>query len=260
MTKPLILLTNDDGINAPGLRILAEETAKIGDVVVIAPESERSAVGHGITLNRPLRAARVHRGKRLFGYAVDGTPADCVKLAVKSLLARRPDLVVSGINPGPNAGINVIYSGTVSAAVEAAIMGLPALAVSLDSFTAAEFVPAARVARCLAEVVLQRGLPPGVLLNCNVPALPLEKIKGIKITRQGTAGYREVIEKRVDPRGRDYFWLGGDLEFTREGDGTDSRALAGGWVSVTPLRYDLTDGDALKVLEGWGIANLLPEC
>ncbi|HOO78353.1 MAG TPA: 5'/3'-nucleotidase SurE [bacterium] len=258
--KPLIMITNDDGINAPGLRVLAEEAAKIGDIVVIAPESERSAVGHGITLNRPLRAARVHRGERLFGYAVDGTPADCVKLAVKSLLARRPDLVVSGINPGPNAGINVIYSGTVSAAVEAAIMGLPALAVSLDSFTAAEFETAARVARCLAETILQKGLPAGVLLNCNVPALPLEQIKGIRITRQGTAGYREVIEKRVDPRGRDYFWLGGDLEFSKEGDGTDSRALARGWVSVTPLRYDLTDDDALKVLEGWGIANLLPEC
>jgi len=257
---PLILLCNDDGIYAPGLSALAEEVSELGEMVVVAPISERSAVGHGITLTRPLRVTPVHRSGRLFGYGVSGTPADCIKMALKSLLDRVPDLVISGINPGPNAGINVIYSGTVSAAVEAAIMGVPSLAVSLDAFTEPDFAPAARIASLVAARILRDGLPEGILLNLNVPALPLSRIRGFKVTRQGTAGYREVIERRVDPRGREYYWLGGELQFSRESPGSDSVALEEGYCSLTPLRFDLTDEEGLNLLRSWGIERDFPLC
>lgn len=258
--KPLILLSNDDGIYAPGLQALADSIRELGEIVVVAPKSERSAVGHGITLTRPLRVTRVHREGTLFGYGISGTPADCIKMAVKALLPRRPDLAISGINPGPNAGINVIYSGTVSAAVEAAIMGIPAVAVSLDAFSDPDFTVAALVARRVAERMLAEGLPEGILLNLNVPALPADRILGLRVTRQGTVGYREVIEKRVDPRGREYYWLGGDIQFSRDNDGSDSAALEKGYISLTPLRFDLTDERGLDLLRGWGIEKDFLSC
>ncbi|MDD5555772.1 MAG: 5'/3'-nucleotidase SurE [bacterium] len=241
-----ILLTNDDGIHAPGLRALAAAVREVGEIVIIAPDTERSAVGHAITTADPLRATEVRTDGELFGLAVSGTPADCVKIAISALLPERPDLVISGINQGPNTGMNVIYSGTVSAATEATMLGVPALAVSLDSFTSREFGPAAAFAARLARLVLERGIPEGILLNVNVPAVPAGDITGVRVTCQGAARFREEFHKRVDPRGRAYWWLGGELMETEEGDGTDSAALREGAISITPLHYDMTSYRCLE--------------
>lgn len=253
MKKPLILLTNDDGINARGLFMLQREIASLGETVIVAPDSERSAVGHAITLTEPLRADKIDKNGTFYGYAVNGTPADCVKLAVIALLPRSPDLVVSGINLGPNTGVNVIYSGTVSAATEAAIMELPAMAVSLGTFVDPDYLPAARFARRLARELLRRSLPPRTILNVNVPPIPAGKIKGVKITRQGTAMYKEVLEKRKDPRGRSYYWLGGEFELAQESEDCDSAALQAGYISITPLHYDMTAYSFLPQLEKWAL-------
>lgn len=250
-----VLLTNDDGINAPGLYALYLEIKKIADVTVIAPASERSAVGHAITTVDPLRVTEVRKNGEMYGLAVSGTPADCVKIAINSLLPERPDLVISGINQGPNTGMNVIYSGTLSAATEATMLGVPAFAISLDSFTSREFGYAAEFAARLALSVIEKGLPPGTLLNVNVPVLPKEKISGVEVTRQGMARFTEEFHKRVDPRGRDYWWLGGELLETAEEDGTDSAALKRGAVSVTPIHYDMTDYKNLDMLRDWGLAK-----
>lgn len=246
-----ILLTNDDGINAPGLFALQERMRKTDEVAIVAPDSERSAVGHAITTVDPLRVTEVKRNGAVYGLAVSGTPSDCVKIAIKSLLPWRPDLVISGINQGPNTGMNIIYSGTVSAATEATMLGLPAFAVSLDSFTAREFGPAAEFAGRLSETVARKKLPPGVLLNVNVPALPEEQIRGVRVTRQGMARFSEEFHKRVDPRGHAYWWLGGELLEMEEAEDTDSAALGEGFISVTPIHYDMTAYDRMKAIERW---------
>jgi 5'-nucleotidase len=258
LNQPLILITNDDGISARGLSVLAEEMKKIGRVEIVAPDSERSATGHAITLTDPLRVEKIYHDGELFGHAVSGTPADAVKVAVKAILDRAPDLVVSGINLGPNTGVNVIYSGTVSAATEAAIMGLKAIAVSLGTFVKPDFAVAARYAVWLAKKALQNPFPPGVVLNLNVPALPEAKIRGVKLTRQGLAGYDEVLEKRQDLRGKTYYWLGGELMISRDGDDCDSRALQDGFVSITPLQFDMTSYPALAELGRWGLEEERP--
>jgi len=249
--KPLILLTNDDGINARGLAALAGEMGALGEVVIVAPDSERSAAGHAITLTEPLRAEKVYKNGDFYGYAVNGTPADAVKVAVLSLLREKPDLVVSGINRGPNTGTNVIYSGTVSAATEAAILGIKAIAVSLGTFAEADYTAAAEYIRSLSREVLTRSLPPGILLNVNVPAVPADRIKGVKVAHQGIARFREVMEKREDLRGRPYFWLGGELDSPEEDRGSDNCALNDDYIAVTPLHFDMTDYDFLEKLKGW---------
>jgi len=246
-----VLLTNDDGINAVGLRVRAAEVRKIGEAIIVAPDSERSAVGHAITTVDPLRVTEVKRDGDLYGLAVSGTPADCVKIAIRSILPEPPDLVISGINQGPNTGMNVIYSGTVSAATEATMLGIPAFAVSLDSFTSTEFGPAAEFAARLAGLVSRNGLPQGMLLNVNVPALPRERIRGARVTRQGMARFTEEFHKRIDPRGRAYWWLGGERMQAEESEGTDSAALAEGCISITPLHFDMTDYGNLDRIRGW---------
>ena len=251
MKKPFILLTNDDGINARGLSALAREIRKIGEVVIVAPDSERSAVGHAITLTEPLRAKKIYRDGTFFGYAVNGTPADSVKVAVKALLDRLPDLVISGINLGPNTGTNVIYSGTVSAATEAAIMGMRAIAVSLGTFVNPDYRPAARFIRFLAETVLDRGLPPRILLNVNVPPVPADEIRGVKVAHQGIARFQEVMEERTDLRGRSYYWLGGEMGSPEDDPGSDHSALTDNYIAVTPLHYDMTNYSFLPELEKW---------
>jgi 5'-nucleotidase len=251
MTEPLILLTNDDGINACGLSALYREIRELGEVVIVAPASEQSATGHAITLTEPLRADRVYKDGTLYGYAVNGTPADCVKLAVKALLQRPPDLVISGINLGPNTGINVLYSGTVSAATEGAIMGFKAVALSLGTFINPDYSYAARFASFLAGQVLSRSFPPGSLLNVNIPAVSEDEIRGVKITRQGTAKFEEVLEKREDPRGRAYYWLGGKLECGEESEDSDSFAVSLNYISITPLHYDMTDYSFEPKLKKW---------
>jgi 5'-nucleotidase len=251
--RPLILLTNDDGIYAQGILAAWQELRKLGDVQVVAPDAERSAVGHAITLLQPLRTKEVVRRNVRFGYAVNGMPADCVKIAVRAILPRAPDLVVSGINLGSNTGTNVIYSGTVSAATEARILGIPSIAMSLATFTNPDFSYAARFTRKLGQAVLAHGLPPKTLLNVNVPNLPEDQIKGVAITRQGVSRVEERFERRTDPRNQTYYWLDGQFRLHEEMDDADSVMVSQGYVSITPVQYDLTAASALETLRGWDL-------
>ncbi len=252
-SKPKILLSNDDGISAAGLAALHEQVRDLGDVTVVAPDSERSAVGHAITIADPLRVWEFEKNNEFFGYAVNGTPADCVKIAYWALLKEKPDLVISGINQGSNAGINAIYSGTVSAATEGTILHVPSFAISLASFTEQNFSYAARFARKLALEVLQHGLPKGTLLNVNVPAIPEHEIEGVQVTRQGKATFREHFDKRVDPANRVYYWLTGQKTEIEESLEVDDFVVKNRRISITPLHYDLTNYDYLDELKSWNI-------
>ncbi len=254
MSKKLkILLCNDDGIYAPGLAALYEQMRHVGEVTIVAPDSEQSAVGHAITLSDPLRVWNFEKNEDFFGYAVNGTPADCVKIAYWALLKEKPDLVVSGINLGSNSGINAIYSGTVSAATEGTILGIPSFAVSLTTYSNPDFRYAAKFARRLSELVIENGLPRGTFLNVNVPNVPEEKIAGAVVTRQGLANYRERFDKRVDPQNRVYYWLTGKKVEIQEDDDVDDRAILNNKVAITPLQYDLTNYSFLDELKSWDI-------
>lgn len=241
-----ILVCNDDGIHAPGIGHLADALQDLGDVRVVAPAAEQSAVGHAITLSNPLKTHAVQRNGQPFGQAVGGTPADCVKLAVFALAGGRPDLVVSGINLGPNAGISVIYSGTVSAATEGTILGIPSIAVSLNTFSDPQWATGAHYARVMAGEVVRHGLPPETLLNVNVPNLPLAEVRGIRLTRMGRSRFVEEFHRRTDPRGNVYYWMDGEMELLGDGEGTDIRALEDGYVSLTPIWFDLTHQAVLR--------------
>lgn len=245
-----ILLTNDDGIFARGLKALHDELSREAECLIVAPEVERSAVGHAITLFRPLMVREVSRNGSPFGYAVNGTPADCVKIGIKEIATEPVDLVVSGINLGANVGINVIYSGTVSAATEGAIMGVPAMAVSLNTYQEpADYAVAARFARKMARYMVTANPLRHIPLNVNVPALSEEEINGIAVTRQGKARLVECFERRVDPRGNVYYWLAGETQMIGEEEtDTDAHALRRGMISVTPIDYDLTRRDALGAM------------
>ncbi|MCH7886892.1 MAG: 5'/3'-nucleotidase SurE [Candidatus Marinimicrobia bacterium] len=253
MTK--ILLTNDDGINAPGISALFESIEPLGDITVVAPDTERSAVGHAITLSDPLRVEKVNKRGKFFGYAVSGTPADCVKIAVWALLEEKPDIVVSGINLGNNTGISIIYSGTVSAATEGMILEIPSIAISLAAYKKPDFSYAAKFAKKLVNLVLKNGLPVRTLLNVNVPNVPESEIKGVRITRQGKAVYREYFDERKDPWGRSYYWMAGEKVRIKEDDSVDDSALDNNMVSVTPIQFDLTDYSNLELLESWKISK-----
>ena len=253
--RPLILLTNDDGIDANGLAALASALDGLGTLAVVAPAQEQSAVGHAITVRDPVRAHpwpyEVGSGD-VWARAITGTPADCVKLGCQKLLPRFPDLVVSGINQGPNTAVNVIYSGTVSAATEATILGVPGLAVSHCSWDPnVDFEAAGRYARILAERVLAEGIPPGVLLNANVPDLSYGEIKGIEITRQAKSRWEEEFHERRDPMDRPYYWLGGSFISLDDGRDTDLAAIDAGFVSVTPLHHDMTAHQHIDALASW---------
>jgi 5'-nucleotidase len=243
-SRPLILLSNDDGIEAAGLRALATALAAVAEIQVIAPDRERSAIGHAISLDRPLRVTEVRPGWR----AVSGTPADCVYLGIMQLCGRRPDLCVAGINAGCNLGADLFYSGTVAAAVEGALRGIPAFAVSLEAAGAPDFGPAAEFARALAGAILEQGLPPRVLVNVNVPR---EAPRGCAWTRLGRRVYREQVEQRTDLRGQAYFWIGGPAVAGADEPGTDCAAVKDGLVSLTPIDLDLTSRDRAAVLPGW---------
>jgi len=249
--RPYILVTNDDGITAPGIQILSEYLMHLGEVVVVAPDSEKSAVGHAITLSDPIRVTDYRENGIRQGYAVSGTPADCVKIAVGALLSKRPELVVSGINLGSNAGINVIYSGTVSAATEGTILGIPSIAVSLTTYTKPIFTPAAEFALTMAKMVLSKGLPPRTLLNINVPNVPQGEIRGVRITRQGMANFAEQFDKRIDPRQRVYYWMDGKKAEIEEGEDVDDVAIRRNYISITPIKYDLTNYDFITELRNW---------
>ncbi len=248
---PMIVLTNDDGFDAPGIRALHREISKIAEVIIIAPETEQSAMGHAITLSNPLKARKVVENGEFLGYAIKGTPADSVKLAITVLLDEPPELVISGINLGGNFGTCVIYSGTVSAATEATIMGVPAVAISLNTFVEPDFDPAADFIRKFTPLVLENGLPEGVALNINVPPVPADQIQGAVFTRQGKSRVIEEFEERKDPRNNTYYWLAGELRFDESEPGTDSEMLAENYIAITPIHYDLTNFTALESLKQW---------
>ena len=245
---PSILLTNDDGIFARGLEALVRVFKKKYPLWVVAPESEQSAVGHALTLTQPLRVREISKNGVLFGYGVSGTPADCVKIALKELIVPPPRLLISGINLGPNVGINVIYSGTVSAATEGAMMGLTSIAVSIDSYKTREFETAAKITADLVDLLIKTPLPSGVSLNVNVPARPLSEIKGIRLVRQGTFRFVERFERRIDPRENIYYWQTGILPPPEETPDTDHALLSAGYITLTPISYDLTHYPSLGTL------------
>lgn len=253
LKKPYILITNDDGIAAPGIHALVMALKQIGDVVVVAPDSERSAVGHAITLSDPLRVANFSKNGMWSGFSVSGTPADCVKIAVGVLLDRRPNLVVSGINLGSNTGINVIYSGTVSAATEGTILGIPSLAVSLSTYTDPLFEPAAEFAVMISQIVLKNGLPARTLLNINVPNVPKSEIRGVEITRQGMANFAEGFDKRIDPHNRVYYWMDGKKEEIQAEEDVDDEVIKKHKISITPIKYDLTNYEFIDELRSWQV-------
>jgi len=243
MSTPLILLTNDDGIHAPGLRVLAESLAPLGEIVVYAPDRQRSAVGHGVSLHKPLRVTEIKPN----WFMVDGTPSDCLILAVRGLLGRRPQLIVSGINAGANLGDDVTYSGTVAGAFEGMLLGLPSFAISNISHKPRHFEAAGRVARQLATHLLDQGLPKDIMLNVNLPDIPFEELQGITFTCMGRRNYQDEIVTRIDPRDGVYYWIGGAHPDHYTTEGSDFEAIENGMVSVTPLLRDLTAYAALEV-------------
>lgn len=251
--KPLILVTNDDGISAPGIRFLIECMKPLGEVVVVAPAGPQSGMGHAITISKPLRLDAVDLYPDIKAYQASGTPVDCVKMAVDVILHRKPDLLVSGINHGSNSSINVIYSGTMSAAVEGGIEGIPSIGFSLCDYSYnANFNPTKKYVQSIAKNVLANGLPTGTLLNVNFPKVDNEsEIKGVKVCRQCDAKWQENFDKRKDPGGRSYYWLTGKFINNDSGEDTDEWALANNYVSVVPTQFDLTAHHAISNLNKW---------
>jgi 5'-nucleotidase len=255
MNKPLILVTNDDGITAPGIRALISVMSEIGTVVVVAPDKPQSAMGHAITLNSTLFINKVSKeNTEITEYSCSGTPVDCVKLAVNEILHRKPDLCVSGINHGSNSSINVIYSGTMSAAVEAGIEGIPAIGFSLlDYDWNADFDAIKSSIRKITLEVLEKGMPENVVFNVNFPKLKENEIKGIKICRQAKAIWMEKFDKRITPQGKDYYWLTGEFVNQDKGEDTDEWALENGYISVVPVQFDLTAHHTIQQLNTWNL-------
>jgi len=252
--KPLILVTNDDGINAPGIRFLIDIMNDFGDVVVVAPDSPQSGMGHAITINNTLYCEPIviNKNEPQSEYSCSGTPADCVKIAVNEILKRKPDLCVSGINHGSNSSINVIYSGTMSAAVEAGTKGIPAIGFSLLDYSLdADFTHSREFIKRITSECLNNGLPKGVVLNVNIPKISNTKLKGIKICKQANGVWEEKFDKRTNPLGREYYWLGGKFVNYDQGEDNDEWALENGYVSITPTKYDLTAHQAIKNISNW---------
>lgn len=253
--KPLILVTNDDGINAPGIRTLIEVMSELGTVVVVAPDSPQSAMGHAITINNTLYINKISKeNAAIEEYSCSGTPVDCVKIAVNEILKQKPDLCVSGINHGSNSSINVIYSGTMSAAVEGGIEGIPSIGFSLLDYNwNADFEPVKKAIRKIATEVLTNKLPDGVILNVNFPKLKENEFKGIRVCRQARAIWQERFDKRQTPTGKDYYWLTGEFINLDKGEDTDEWALANGYISIVPVQYDMTAHHAIQTITNWDI-------
>ena len=253
MKRPLILVTNDDGINAPGIRTLISVVKSIGDVIVVAPDSPQSGMGHAITINSTLHSSRITpKNSEIIEYSCSGTPADCVKLAINELMPRKPDLCVSGINHGSNSSINVIYSGTMSAAIEAGIEGVPAIGFSLLDYSwNADFSYSKDFIRKITLNALNNGIPKGVVLNVNIPAVKKSDIKGVKICRQAKAYWVEEFDKRKNPLGQEYYWLTGKFVNKDQGEDTDEWALKNNYISIVPVEFDLTAHHAIQGLNEW---------
>lgn len=257
MEKPLILVTNDDGITAPGLRALVRYMKEIGDVIVVAPDSPQSGMGHAITLDNTLYSKKVTidiENGATAEYSCSGTPADCVKLALQELLDRKPDICVSGINHGSNSSINVIYSGTMSAAIEAGIEGIPAIGFSLCDFSwDANFEKPGEAIKKIVREALEKGMPQGVVLNVNIPKLVGKEYRGIKVSRQARANWKEKFDKRISPMGKEYYWLTGEFELLDKGEDTDEWALANDYISLVPTQFDLTAHHAIQNINNWNL-------
>ena len=254
-----VLLTNDDGIHAPGLSSLYQALTEKHTVTVVAPDRERSAVGHAITLHQPLRATRVSINGNCRGYAVNGTPADCVKLGIMEIIGRRPDAVIAGINAGANVGANLNYSGTVAAAKEAALCGTVGIAVSIEGPRTDFCDDAACFTARLCETVVEKGLPFGTFVNVNIPDCPAHEIRGVKVSRQAVARLSEYVDKRTDPRSRTYYWQGPDRQTFADDPEIDGTALGRSYISITPVKCDMTDYRLLKDMKGWGLARFVKE-
>jgi len=248
-----ILLTNDDGIHSEGLWALHGVLKRRHAVTVVAPDRERTAVSHGITLHQPLRASRVTPNGGAAGFAVNGTPADCIKLGILEILGRQPDLVVSGLNPGANVGININYSGTVAAAKEAALGGVPAIAASIAGGEPYHYETAAEFVGRLYDLVGRRGRVAGTFVNVNVPNMPGSLMAGVRLSRHGLAVFKEYMEKRVDPRNRTYYWQGSDMQVFGDDLDIDGAALRRRYITITPIKCDMTDYETLKDLKQWGL-------
>lgn len=252
--KPLIVIANDDGIEADGIMALTREIRKFAEVVVVAPHTQQSAVGHSITIINPIRVRKNLIDHNFYGYAVEGTPADSVKFAVRNLLkGRKIDLLMSGINLGANTAVNIIYSGTVSAATEGTILGIPSIAISRASFTYKDFTVSAKFGAIIAKHVLKTGLPKGTLLNVNIPPVPKSKIKGIMYTRQGKSVWDDRYALRLDPNKREYYWLTGRMASKDKDIMLDQKAVEENYISITPIHYDLTDHKTLAEIKNWKI-------
>jgi len=248
-TKPTILVTNDDGINAYGLRTLIKIMRNLGDVVVVAPDRPRSGQGHAITVTMPLRVTQIHQEEGYSEYSCNGTPVDCVKFGVQIILRRQPDLVVSGINHGSNASVNVFYSGTMAAVIEAAIDKIPAIGFSLDDYDSnANFSHIEKYVEKISSEVLRKGLPFNTCLNVNFPKLQDEPIKGVKVCRQSLGSWKEAFDERTDPYGGNYYWIIGIFSNADHKEGTDTWAMEKNWVSVVPMKFDLTNHESIKLL------------
>ena len=251
--KPLILVTNDDGISAPGIRTLISAMNEIGDVIVVAPDSPQSAMGHAITINSTLHCneIKIDDGPQM-EYSCSGTPADCVKLGINEILDRKPDICVSGVNHGSNSSINVIYSGTMSAAVEASIEGIPAIGFSLLDYSwNADFNSIKKYLIGITKKALEEGIPKGNALNINFPKLKEKEIKGIKICRQANAYWVEKFDKRSNPQGKEYYWLTGEFINEDKGEDSDEWALENGYISIVPVKFDMTDHENIELLKNW---------
>jgi|TARA_B110001469_G_scaffold127859_1_gene151272 5'-nucleotidase len=252
MKKPLILVTNDDGITAPGVKALVEVASQLGEVVVIAPDSPQSGMGHAITVNNPIRIDKSEVFGEIKAFTCSGTPVDCVKVGIFHILKRKPDLIVSGINHGSNAATNVIYSGTMSAAVEGAMENIPSIGFSLDDFDHdADFEPTKHFAKLIMKKALSNDFPISTCLNVNVPKLPLKTLKGVKICRQAMAFWEDRFDERKDPLGKKYYWLTGEFKDQEGADDTDMSAIKNGFVSVVPVQFDMTAHHAIPQLKKW---------
>ena len=251
MSRPTILISNDDGIYSDGIYALWESMSEIGETIVVAPNTEKSAVGHAITLSDPIRIEEVNRSGGFTGYAVNGTPADSVKIGVKAIMQSKPDIIISGINHGANVGQSLLYSGTISAATEGTFLRIPSVAISLDALRNCEFTASKEVAKNVVNTVLKNGLPKDTLLNVNVPKDPGNGIKRYQITHQGSIYFKDHFEKRQDPRGRLYYWMTGDIKDPDTDLHSDGVALREGYVSITPLQLRMTNMDFMNELNEW---------
>jgi 5'-nucleotidase len=248
-----IFLTNDDGIHARGLLALNEALSGVYDVLIVAPDKERSAVGHGITLHEPVRATKVNLNGTL-SHALSGTPVDCIKFGLLELFSDRPDMVISGINPGANTGVNINYSGTVAAAREAALYGVPSIAVSIASPQPDYYDEAALFTARLTDIIFKKKLPPGTFLNINIPNEPMSGIRGIRLCHHDTRFPEEYFEKKIDPRNRPYYWQGAVNSPELTNPEVDSAALADNHIAITPIKCDMTDNDMIEELQAWDLS------